>query len=455
MGAPSKRARKVRSSSEFDVRRLAAEVRPPNLSPSAYSWLLPDIVAARDAQMRGQFKLPARLAESMRTDDAIFVARSNRLAPQKSLEVSLEPGKGARALPIAREAEALFGADALGVAPETLADIHGCLIDHEIAFACAVAKPRDDGSRVDYSLRAWPIEWVRWDSIACTFKTQTADGPEEPIVHGDGRWIIFSKHELEPFKHGALLPAALVWARHAFAIRDWAKGSTSHGNAKVVGEMPSGMALQSADGALTAEAASFLELLKAMASSDAPAGIRPAGSKTEYVTNTSTAWQVWNELAQNAEKAAARIYLGTDGTLGAQGGAPGVDIQALFGVAAALVEGDLECLERGLKTGLIDPWCAINFGDSSLAPTRRYVRPDPDAEALHKSLAERSAAFYADLKGARDAGIPLSQEFVDALADDYQVRAPRIAVATPPTAAPARALSKAATALRLSSAQKS
>lgn len=423
------------------MRRLAAEVRPPALAPGAYSWSLPDIVAARDAQMRGRFQLAARLAESMRTDDAIFVARTNRLAPQKSIEVAIEPAKGARAAPIAKEAASLFGLDALGVAPETLADIHGCLIDHEIAFACAVAKPREDGSRVDYSLRAWPIEWVRWDSIDGVYKTQTADGSEDAITHGDGRWIVFSKHELEPFKHGALLPAALVWARHAFAIRDWAKGSTSHGNAKVIGEMPAGMALQSAEGDLTAEAGAFLELLKAIGSSDAPVGIRPAGSKTEFLTNSSTAWQVWNELAQNAEKAAARIYLGTDGTLGAQGGAPGVDIQALFGVSATLVEGDLECLERGIKTGLIDPWCAINFGDSSLAPTRRYVLPDPDADALKASLAQRSAAFYADLKAAKDAGIPLTQEFVDELAGDYNVRAPRTAVAPPPaSAAPATPL---------------
>jgi hypothetical protein len=208
---------------------------------------------------------------------------------------------------------------------------------------------------------------VRWDSTEGVFKTRIEDGAEETIVHGDGRWTIFCKNEIEPFKHGALLPAALVWARHAFAIRDWAKGSVAHGNAKIIGEMPEGVPMQNENGT-TEEAAAFMQLLEAVCYSDAGVGIRPAGSKTDYLVNGSTAWQVFDNLVQNAEKAAARVYLGTDGTLGAQGGAPGVDIQALFGVAATIVEGDLECLERGFKSGVIEPWTALNFGDSSRAP---------------------------------------------------------------------------------------
>src|SRR5262249_10848254 len=151
--------------------------------------------------------------------------------------------------------------------------------------------------------------------------------------------------------------------------------------AKVIGEMPEGVPLQK-DGALSDEAAAMVELLRAIASGDSPIGIRPAGSKTDFLVNTSTAWQIFENLSTNAEKAAARIYLGTDGTLGAQGGAPGVDIKALFGVASTIVEGDLECLERGFKTGTIEPWTALNFGDSSLAPTRKYLLPDPDLQTL-------------------------------------------------------------------------
>jgi phage gp29-like protein len=437
MGAPSKRAKRLRTADEFDVRRLALQLQAPKSTTGAYAWSLEDIRGARDAQMLGQFRRAVRLAESMRTDDALFVARGNRLAPQRSVEVQIVPSGGARGKQPASEADGLFGRNGIGLTSDTIADIHGSLVDHGVAFSCNRTQVRDDGSRTDVFVSAWPTEWVRWDAYERAFKTQTEGGFEETIVHGDGRWTVYCNHELEPFKHGVLLAAALVWARHAFGVRDWAKGSVAHGNAKVVGKMPEGVSLQKEDGTLSDEAAAFLELLKAVAGSDSPAGIAPFGSDLTYLVNGSSAWQIFQELVNNAEKAAARIYLGTDGTLGATGGAPGVDIQALLGVASTLVEGDLECLERGFRTGILEPWTAMNWGDSSLAPTRKYMLPDPDKAALKQALATRSAAFYADLKGTREAGIPLTQEHVDALAAAYGVIAPKLPEA--PTAAPSPA----------------
>ncbi len=459
MGAPSKRARKVRSASEFDTARLSAELRSPRASIAAYSWSLEDIVSARKEQHAGRFMLAARMAESMRTDDALAVAYENRLAPQRCIPVELVPGKGARALSVASEADALFGQSGVGVHPDTLADIHGCLVNHGIAIGFNVATPRDDGSRIDFEHRYWPIEFVRWDPIDRCFKArvdpmgqpavipapvriegelqayQSINVWEEPIVHGDGRWVIYKKHEVYPWRdEAAILPAAMVWARHAFAVRDWAKGSVAHGSAKVIGELPVGVALTKEGGALTDEAAAFLELLKSIGTSDSPSGIRPAGAKTDFLTNTSTAWNVWSELVLNAERAAARIYLGTDGTLGSVGGSPGVDVTALFGVASTKVQGDLACIERGILTGVIEPWCAVNFGDSTLAPRRRYMVPDGESDALKKSLADRTAGFSAALKGRTDAGIALTQEDIDGLAADFGVRAPKLpAPATQPS----------------------
>lgn len=399
------------------------------------------------------------LAAAMRTDDAIATAYETRLAPQRCLAVAIEPAKagGARAKAIAGEADALFGQDGVGVSEETLADIHGCLIDHGVAFGVNVAAPREDGSRIDFQHCYWPIEFVRWDETQQCFFARVdpqtiqpgdipSDGPgavltgvEVPIVHGDGRWTIYKKHEWRPFtKEAALLAAALVWARHAFTIRDWAKGSVSHGSAKVVGKLPEQIALQGEAGGLSAEASAFLDLLRSLVSDDAPFGIAPAGSEVDFMVNTSTAWQVWSELANNAEKAAARIYLGTDGTLGTQGGAPGVNIEALFGVATTRVQGDLWCIQRCFKAGVIDPWCAVNFGDSSLAPKRVYLFPDEDESARDRAFAERNAAFGAALKALVDARIPLSQPHVDELAASYRVPAPMLP-ASAPAAAPAPA----------------
>ena len=455
MGAQSKRARRVRTEKEFDLPRLEAMLRMPRDGRNTIdAWSFSQIYEARTEQMLGQFVLPSRMAEQMRTDDALAVAYENRLAPQRCIPVKLQAAQGARGALVASEGEGLFGANGVGIHPDTIADIHGDLVNHGIAFGCNVATPREDGSRVDLEMRYWPIEYVRWDPVFRVFKAradpntvQPGDIPESPyneygfvggfwipIVHGDGRWVIFKKHDLEPFrKEAAILPAALVWARHAFASRDWARGSKAHGSAKVIGELPAGVPLQGMGGGMSAEAAAFVDLLRAIGSDDTPVGIRPAGSKTDFLTNNSTAWQVWAELVTNSEKAAARIYLGTDGTLGTQGGAPGVDITALFGVASTKVRGDLEAIERGIDTGVIEPWCAINFGDSKLAPKRKYIVPNDDEEAVTDDYAKRNAAFYAALVSAKNAGLTLTEPYIAQLAADYRVRVP--VLATPPVPA--------------------
>lgn len=450
MGAQSKRARRVRTAAEFDPSRLLHRLAvPASTGIPLTSWTLTEIFAARDDQLRGMFYRPAKLADAMRTDDALSVALEGRLAPQRCIKVEIVPAKpDVRSAKIAAEAEALFGHNGIAISPDTLGSIHADLVNHDVAFAQVVATPRDDGSRVDVEVHAWPIELVRWDSTKRCFVTRVdpgsaqadgAVGGEIEIVHGDGRWIVFSRYETDPWKHGALLPASLVWARHAYALRDMAKSSVAHGCAKLTGELPAGVPLQDENGDETPEAAAFLELLRAMGTSDSPIGIRPAGAKTEFVTNTSTAWQIFTELIENGEKAAARIYLGTDGVLGSNGGAPGVDIEALFGVASTRVEGDLACISRALQTGAIEPWTAINFGDSTLAPTRRYLLPDRDADAARAADAARTTAFYDEIERAKKNGFVIDQAFVDAIAAKHGVDAPRLPPPPPAAAAPAPA----------------
>lgn len=442
-----RRATKIRDASEFSVDRLNQELQTATPSHGVYGWSLEKIYDARAAQMRGQFELAAKLAKAMQTDDAISVAHANRLAPQSALKVEMKPANGrARAVSIAEEAEPLFGQKGVALTTSTVRSIHGCLATHGVAFAYNTSQPRADGSRLDLFASYWPIEFVRWCSLRRGFMARLdlgfgtsgekmANGFEVPICHGDGRWIVFSKCEFEPWiNSAAILPGATIWARHAHAIRDWAKGSVAHGNAKVIGEMPAGVPLQTKEKQLTAEAASMLALLDAIARGEAPTGIRPAGSKVDFLVNSSTAWQVWDELAKNAEKAAARVYLGTDGTLGTQGGAPGVDITALFGVATTIVQGDLEALERGFREGVIEPWCALNFGDSSLAPTRSYMIPDADEEAKREGEAKRRKAFFDDIKASRDQGFVVDQTYVNDVAKSYDIDAPKLPEATTTTA---------------------
>lgn len=464
MGAQSKRARRVSTAADFDVARLAHRLMLPRDGQTTIdAWSKDLIQIARAEQMRGEFVLASRMVEQFRTDDALAVAYQNRLAPQRCIPVRMRPAAGARGVKICDEAEGSFGANGVSITPDTIADIHGTLVNHGVAFGAIAASVRDDGSRVDMELHHWPIEYVRWDPVFRVFKARADpntvqigdlhnddDGDRNtfsqwgnkygftggfwiPVVHGDGRWVIFKKHDQLPFRQeAAILSASLVWMRHAFGMGDWSRASKSHGTAKAIGELPQGVPLQGPDGALSSEAQAFISLMQAFVSDESPAGIRPSGSKTEYVVNTSTAWQVFDTLTTKAEKAAARIYLGTDGTLGTQGGAPGIDIEQLFGVSTTIVRGDLECLSRGIDTGLIQPWTAINFGDSRLAPSREYLIPNTDEESETEAYSKRNEAYTSALESFARAGLTLTPEFISRLAEDYRVRVPGLAVAPAP-----------------------
>jgi len=432
----NKRARRHRKADEFPIQRLMRPTRPPIVPAAAYSWTLEQIMSARDSQMAGRFDAPVKLAASMRTDDALAVAYKNRLSPLRALSVVIEPGRGSRADAIAGEGEALFGQDGIALSRATVADINGDLANHGVAVGYNSWMMRDDASRVDLEHHCWPLEFVWWDAARRQLMTQLdGGGGLTPIVHGDGRWTVYQSHESQPWRQdAAVLPGALVWAAHAFAARDWSRGSASHGNAKVVGELAPGVPLQETDAdtgvvSISDQAESFLDLLGDLSGLDMPFGIKPAGSTVDYLMNTSRAWEVWERLMSNREKAAARIYLGTDGTLGATGGAPGVDISELFGVATTIIQGDRATIDRGVREGVIEPWCAVNHGDSAQAPRRSYVLADPDEMRAREEHMRQEAAFVAAIQARREAGFEVTQDWADKLADRLGVDRGALAVA--------------------------
>lgn len=418
-------AAKVRTSEDYAVAmRRAARKAQPRLN-GAYSWPLETIRSARDAQLAGSFAVPVKLAEAMRTDDAIFVARRNRIAAQYALSTKLVAHKSARG-----DAVATRCALSVTVTPDVLTGIHGALADHGVAIGHVERTPNNEGTRIDMRLTEWPLEHVRYDAARDVLTTTAVDEASPiDIVHGDGEWIVFRKFAVKPWTQEAcLLPAALLWAAHTGALADWASGSRAHGDPHVVGELPEGFAILDADGNLTADASAFLEMLSVVVTGEAPSAIRPPGSKTDFLTNGSSAWQIFVELVTNREKAAARIYLGTDAILGTVGGAPGVDISALFAVASTILQSDLTAIETGLRTGLYEPWTAVNEGDTRLSPRLEYVLPDPDADAREAEVAAKRKRLHEVIREMREQKLEVTQDDVNVLAADLGVSpAPRLA----------------------------
>lgn len=415
----------TREADEFKP-ALATSVRPPRATNGPYAWSLETIRAARDAQLRGEFRQPVRLAEALRTDGALFTAYLNRIAPQSAVQAQLVPCKGTRGRATASKA-----ARSAIVSRDTLGGIHGTLANHGIAIGYNDHEPNEDGTRIDMRLSEWPLEFVRWNASREVLETQIEGGPSVDIVHGNGKWTIFRKFKVKPWAQSAcILPAALVWGAHANGLKDWAGSSASHGLARMFGELPPGVALQKEAGKLSPDAAAFLQMMLDVVSGEAAAGIRPAGSKTDWVANNSTAWQIFKELFETMDKSATRIYLGTDASLGSVGGAPGVDISELFGVATTIIQGDFQAIEEGLHTGLYIPWTAINDGDSRYAPRLEYQLPDVDSEKKSAERAGKLDRLLNAIKRMREEKLDVTQDTVDQLAKDFDVSpAPKLAAA--------------------------
>jgi hypothetical protein len=410
--------RKARTAGEFSAAGLSHQ--PARTRDQVWAWDLPSIRHARDEQMRGQFAWPARLARALRTDDAIFVARANRLAPLSAIALALEPYPSAAGRRVARDLAAHVDVDR-----SVLLGLAGTLVDHGLAVAIVRREPNGAGTKIRLRVEEWPIETIRWDPTAERLEAHVRDAGWTPVTHGDGDWIVFRRFESQPWtQDAAILPAALVWPAHANAVRDWAAATLAHGQSKLMGELPEGVPLREEDGSLTPEASAFIEVLQGLVNGDIAAGIRPANAKTEFVSSQSSAWQVFSEFLTNRERAAARIYQGTDAALGANTSAPGVDVQTLFGVAVTKVQGDTGTIERGLYEGLSCVWTALHYGDSRLAPRYRYALPDPDSDAKSVESAAKLDRLLAAVERLRGAGFAVAQGDVDRLAAEMGVEHP-------------------------------
>jgi hypothetical protein len=157
-----------------------------------------------------------------------------------------------------------------------------------------------------------------------------------------------------------------------------------------------------------------------MATEAQPYGVKPNGSVVDMKSNTSTAWQIYDSIISFNSKDANVVLVGQDATATATGGNYVKD-SALFGVKNDIIEMDLGNIERGLSTGVIEPWAAINFGSSALAPESIWLMPDADEDARIESLGKQDTAFFKAIADARSSGFVVDQPYIDALAARYKI----------------------------------
>lgn len=390
-----------------------------------WAWDIDSIRTAREAQMAGYLNVAAHLGRDMKTDPSIYACLLNRIAPALGLPQSmLAPDgtghafrSGGLAERVRAEAESTFGPYGTALPNEVVADIIESLAIHGLWVGQNIWTPRADGTRIDVRLETFPMQFVRWYPTKRRLLAQTTDGVVT-VEPGDGKWVVIQRRDFLPWQSGSLIPLALVWPDRAFGVRDRSKNAESHGEVKWIGTPAEGTPVESPEGDQFAK--DLQSLYRARSGM-----VKPYGFEVQKEEAMSQAWQIFRELIKGDDSDIARILLGQDGTVSNSGGNY-IKSDVLFGVRNDIVETDLAVTERGARGHTLRPWAAINFGNVDVTPCKHWELPDLNEEAKRDSLAKRTKEFNAILAGYRSNGFVIDQPFVDYLAKEFDVTAPKL-----------------------------
>jgi hypothetical protein len=364
----------------------------------------------------------------MARDSAIQIPRSNRNSASSVISTAITCNDSARGKAIANKCR-----KSVAIPRSVLTAMHYTLVEHGIAVGQIEQTANAKGTRIDAAIREWPIDAVKFDDGSNQLLALTTTG-NVPIIHGDGTWVVARYTSQLPWRtHASVSCAGLIWCAHAESLADWQAASKVHGMAKLLGQLPDGVRITDEVGGLTAIAQAYVDMLTALAEGDTPAGVSPFGAKAEFISSDSSAWQVFDRSVAGREKAAARLYLGTDATLGAIEGAPGVDVSKMLGVVTTQLQKDFTAISLALNSGLLAPWMLANYGAVAYAPSFRFNLPDPDTEQTRNNASTNYARFAKAVTDLRAAGIAITPERIRDLAHEFGVEATGLSVVAQPS----------------------
>jgi hypothetical protein len=431
---PKKPVESPRLPSEFAKAELEQVLRSYARATGLGSWTEESIVVAREAQAQGRFKLAAPLGRAIMSEPSIAKAVVNRLAPQRGLKRRIRSPNPLTGSPqaILDEAIATFTGASSSLPANVLIIVFLQLAIHEISIGQIQWEERADGSRQDAFLTNFDLEYVEWNELDRKLYAWTTEGRVE-IVHGDGRWVVFTKAADRPWALAALLALAMLWADLAFGRKYRSRNAKSHGDDKWVGVLPEGVPIDSDEGTKM-----LVELLKMYEPQRAM--LVPFGGTVKREEAMGQNWQIFKEQIDGGGKDASGILLGSDGPTQTAGG----DYKKswmLFGVRNDIVEGDLLAVGEAISTGMVRPWSIRNF--------KRWDRleyfwllPDADDDARRESIATRRDNFNRIVTESRAAGLLVDACFIDRLwrslgLDEDGLEAPHLAPAPLNGVAPA------------------
>ncbi len=220
----------------------------------------------------------------------------------------------------------------------------------------------------------------------------TLDG-QEPIIPGDGNWILHAPHgAYRGWMRGALGAVAPWWLGRAYALRDWMRYSERHGLPIIKLKTPA-----VGDPYQQRTVAFQMAHLGQETVLHLPQNPPPALSyDVELLEAKDTAHEGFRMLIEqcNQEITLALLAQTLTTSMPAEGGSSYAAARVHAGVLQGLMEADARGLARTATTQLARPFAMMNFGRAEIAPEIVWdVTPFEDAATKAQAFMQLATAY--------------------------------------------------------------
>ncbi len=395
--------------------------------PSITGWTPERVDQARDAADSGLMQDIADLVETMRRDPRISGVLSTRTHGMLGLPLSFSGGDD--------QARAALGDSSDSEHPNSnwwkmhdeseLAKLLTWGLMLGVGIAQRIELPRLVGQPHRYKIETWSPRWLSYYHYGYSNQSEpewrvlTQDG-QEPIVPGDGDWIMFLPYgKRRPWTEALWTQLAFPWLLKHFSMEDRANFGEVLGSPVWVGK--------TAHGGTEKQRNAFLSQLRNLGKSGKI--VLPQGWDLQLVEAAAagkTGDVFDNQIQQSNEEmtiALAGQLVTTEGTPGFSAG----NVQE--NIHQNLLRFDATRLASCLQEQSVQPWALWNYGARSAAPTPRWNTEQPEdvvetADGMSKlgdAITKLNTALQASgvevdaIKLAEKFGVPMKKRVVTEL----------------------------------------
>ncbi len=346
----------------------------------------------------GAFTQPAMLAEAMGRDDRIAAALRTRTQGLFGSPRNILPAQdNAKAEKVAEELEQQWSQ----IFPDAQIEQ---VFWWGVHFGFGLAEiiwERDSGAWTP-RLKFWHPQFAWWNWGPRHYFVTTQDAGTIEILPGDGNWLVYSQGGYyRGWMTGLIRSLAVPWLIRQWAYRDWARASEVLGLGIKKATVPSTATADDKDQFFASLQSLGNESLVVLPQMDDGKG----GFGFEFEKSVSSEGQAaaFKELIGKTEDSIAIAVLGQNLTTEVHGGSRAA-ARVHNEIRLDYRRADARSLADAIRSQVLRPWAAYNFGDPELAPRVEWdVEPEDDRQAAAQALATLATA----VQTFQQAGAPI------------------------------------------------